>query len=471
MALRLEIVSRHRQSLGERGQIEFGQDGGTIGRSLESDWVLPDGQRFLSSRHASIDFRSGSFYIIDLSTNGVYINDSHAPVGRGKPQRLFSNDRIRIGEYEILVDIDDIDNTKETLMESSHVDPVDVRQRVDAPDPTTYDLVDAYEITGVGIEMLLDEDETDTLTPSGGELTLEFQSGHRRSIASVTDTQALPADALALAPETPPPTPARPAARAASSPPAKAQAPAQSARAAASAPAKAPPAAPSNDKPAAAQAAANSGAYSQALDVLLHGAGLAAKKLDEKDAAQTLLSMGRIVREIIVGLNENLYLRSAHKNMLKQPNTTIQPRSNNPLKFSASTDEALENLLFRKSEEYLQPVAAVRDAFDDIKWHQHALVKALAPAVSNYAAHLDPDRLEERISKGRTGALMGAANKLRYWDLYKDLYVVVTQHPDGELPPQFITELAEAYEHEQTRTRPKREPKSPGNASVKTTAG
>jgi hypothetical protein len=66
---------------------------------------------------------------------------------------------------------------------------------------------------------------------------------------------------------------------------------------------------------------------------------------------------------------------------------------------------------------------------------------------------------------------MGAANKLRYWDLYKDLYVVVTQHPDGELPPQFITELAEAYEHEQTRTRPKREPKSPGNASVKTTAG
>ena len=81
MALRLQIISRHRQGLGERGMREFGHNGGTIGRSLESDWVLPDGQRYLSSRHASIDYRSGSYYIVDTSTNGVYVNDSEQPVG------------------------------------------------------------------------------------------------------------------------------------------------------------------------------------------------------------------------------------------------------------------------------------------------------------------------------------------------------------------------------------------------------
>ena len=90
MALRLQIISRHRQGLGDRSTKEFGRDGGTIGRSLESDWVLPDGQRYISSRHASIDFRSGSYYIVDTSTNGVYVNDSEQPVGRGNPQRLFS---------------------------------------------------------------------------------------------------------------------------------------------------------------------------------------------------------------------------------------------------------------------------------------------------------------------------------------------------------------------------------------------
>mgnify|MGYP003341265172 CR=1 FL=1 len=35
MALRLQIVSRHRQSMGERAMREFGHAGGTIGRSLD----------------------------------------------------------------------------------------------------------------------------------------------------------------------------------------------------------------------------------------------------------------------------------------------------------------------------------------------------------------------------------------------------------------------------------------------------
>src|SRR5688572_33498811 len=115
MPLVLKIVSRHRQSLGERGAMEFGQNGGTIGRSLESDWVLPDGQRYISSRHASIDFRSGSYYIVDTSSNGVYVNDSEAPVGRGKPQRLFNGDRVRLGEYEMAVEIEEVDNTSQQL--------------------------------------------------------------------------------------------------------------------------------------------------------------------------------------------------------------------------------------------------------------------------------------------------------------------------------------------------------------------
>ena len=124
MTLRLQIISRHRQSLGDRAAMEFGQNGGTIGRSLESDWVLPDGQRYLSSRHASIDFRSGSYYVVDTSTNGVYVNDSEQPVGRGNPQRLFTGDRIRIGEYEMSVEITGSDDTRETLVDDGHVDPV-----------------------------------------------------------------------------------------------------------------------------------------------------------------------------------------------------------------------------------------------------------------------------------------------------------------------------------------------------------
>ncbi|HZL94735.1 MAG TPA: type VI secretion system-associated FHA domain protein TagH, partial [Vicinamibacterales bacterium] len=155
--MRLQIISRHRQALGERGSREFGRAGGTIGRSLESDWMLPDSQRYLSSRHASIDYRSGSYYLIDTSTNGVYVNDADRPVGRGNPQRLFTGDRIRIGEYEMSVEIKDEDDTDDQFIDT-HVDPVSEAQRVPPPDPTRIDLVPADEITAVGIEMLISED-------------------------------------------------------------------------------------------------------------------------------------------------------------------------------------------------------------------------------------------------------------------------------------------------------------------------
>ena len=138
--------------------MDFGHNGGTIGRSLESDWVLPDGQRYLSSRHASIDFRSGSYYVVDTSTNGVYVNDAEQPVGRGNPQRLFTGDRVRIGEYEMSVEITDEDDTRETLANDRHIDPVSRAQRVPPPDPTRADMVAPHEITAVGIEMLIDEE-------------------------------------------------------------------------------------------------------------------------------------------------------------------------------------------------------------------------------------------------------------------------------------------------------------------------
>ena len=132
------------------------RSGGTIGRSLESDWVLQDGQRYLSSRHASIDYRSGSYYIVDTSMNGVYVNDSERPVGRGNPQRLFTGDRVRIGEYELQVEVVGEDDTNSQFI-LGHEDPVSRAQRVSPPAPMRGDLVPAHAITAVGIELMLEE--------------------------------------------------------------------------------------------------------------------------------------------------------------------------------------------------------------------------------------------------------------------------------------------------------------------------
>ena len=113
--------------------------------------------------------------------------------------------------------------------------------------------------------------------------------------------------------------------------------------------------------------------------------------------------------------------------------TTIQPQRNNPLKFSASVDEAMTNLLFRQSGEYpAAPSTSVRETFGDIKQHQQSCCPRIRTAVADYIGRLDPEELESKLSNGKRG-IMNAANKLRYWDLYKDLYQVVANAPAGAI--------------------------------------
>jgi type VI secretion system FHA domain protein len=161
----------------------------------------------------------------------------------------------------------------------------------------------------------------------------------------------------------------------------------------------------------------------------------------------------------VLGISENLHLRSEQKNVLRVPTTTIQPQNNNPLKFSAGIEEALNNLLFRQSAEYLTAVDAVRETFTDIKQHQQHMLAALRNAVADYIGRLDPEELERKVAASKSGVLANATNKLKYWDLFKDLYQVVSQRQPGQFPQQFIEEMARAYELEAGRAPPAANPR------------
>jgi predicted component of type VI protein secretion system len=84
--------------------------------------------------------------------------------------------------------------------------------------------------------------------------------------------------------------------------------------------------------------------------------------------------------------------------------------------------------------------------------HQQSLFSALKTALSDYLCRLDPDEIETKYTNGKRGGLMSAANKLKYWDLYKDLYQVVTQQSAGQLPHLFAEDMTRAYEQESARS-------------------
>ena len=77
----------------------------TIGRGEDNDLSLPDPERALSKRHCVVEERNGDYLIVDISTNGTYLNYSGERIGN-IPTPLNDGDVIQLGSYELLVIVD-----------------------------------------------------------------------------------------------------------------------------------------------------------------------------------------------------------------------------------------------------------------------------------------------------------------------------------------------------------------------------
>jgi type VI secretion system FHA domain protein len=415
MPLRLKITSYHARRLKEGHSKEFGVDGGKIGRSLESDWVLQDGKRYVSSHHAAIDFRSGSYYIIDTSRNGVYVNDETTPIGKGNPQRLFDGDRLRIGEYEMVAEVVGDESVDSPLTEEKHVDPVDYKQFVESPDPTGSALVSEHEMTAVGIEDLLLEGASASALKKAA---LKAASGMKLE----SDTAAHQRAKKKANPKNGPQ---------ASKPPEPAQPKLVDV--------------PENESP------------SVALFAFFRGAGLEPRDIGDEEAVMMLHRLGTLTRELMTGLTDALRYRGDIKNKLRVPTTVIQPVCNNPIKFSAGVEEALNTLISEPAAGYLDAVEATREAFQDIENHQEAMRAAMQVAVSDLLERFDPNELKSTFKqREKTSSFISSSSKRRIWKHYAEAYETLATRSAGQLPNSFMEELSKAYGEESVRIKAER---------------
>ncbi|MCR8723337.1 type VI secretion system-associated FHA domain protein TagH [Frigidibacter sp. SLM-1] len=76
----------------------------TIGRGAGNDMVLPDPDRMVSGTHCVIENHNGNVVVVDLSTNGTFLNYGKVPLGK-TPTPLNSGDVLTIGPYELVVEI------------------------------------------------------------------------------------------------------------------------------------------------------------------------------------------------------------------------------------------------------------------------------------------------------------------------------------------------------------------------------
>ena len=122
MKLTMRVTSANQEQLGRDATKTFDARGATIGRAAENDWILPDPDRFVSSKHASIGYGDAGFFFTDMSMNGTYLNGGAEPIGYGNSCELHDGDCLSIGNYEIEVSVDDSEEGA-ALASSSAVAP------------------------------------------------------------------------------------------------------------------------------------------------------------------------------------------------------------------------------------------------------------------------------------------------------------------------------------------------------------
>ena len=383
MPLIIKLVSEHRDLDGDDCVREYYEDGGTIGRSLQNDWILPDPDRYISGRHATIDYRGGMYYLADTSSNGVYMNGEIEPIGKGNPRRLFDGDRMRMGDFEFEISIDKGESLVMPLEPKPTVAPDHIEQFVDEDViETGMQLLDEAEITG--------DDE--------------FQSVLFGKEAPKAEPEPAPVP-----------------------------------------------------EPEAAPASANQAAATKPVDVtaedlfdsFLDGLGISRVELHPAiDRPELMMTAGIILREFVEGTINLLSARANLKNTFRLDQTTVLPRQNNPMKFSENTNDLIKQLLVGAEGEYLGARDAVREANRDLLNHQNAFLDAMNSAFIEFADRFDPDELQEGFDRTAGSKLFAFMNKSKYWDLYKDLYPIMTEKGGGRFPQMFGEEFVRAYERQ-----------------------
>ncbi len=477
MPLRLTITSYHKLTPGQCSEKVLDQGQLTIGRGPDNDWVLPDPERLVSSRHCTILNRDGVYYLTDTSTNGVLLVNAGHRLRRGNSEPLQDGETVRLGEYDILVqlghDIALPGSGNPQTDPFTSFDALMSRQAAGSapafaePAPTPHPAVTAHFQGGSPLDTKPDLFDFLTPPPPGAAPRPDHVPAEQHDFRPPEPVIPPPP---ATTPAPPPaggapliPADWDPFAELLGNTPAPSATPvAQPLPTAEPTPLAMPfadPAITQQPQPASvaaptppASAAASAGG--DLLQAFLRGAGMTQLKVDPAGAEAQMEAIGRSYRGLVEGLVDVLRARASLKGEFRMAQTMIQPVQNNPLKFAPNVDEAMLLLLRRDNQAFMAPDRAVADSFEDLKAHQLAVMAGVQAAIRHLLARFEPAALEARFGKpaGLSGLLPGA-RQAQNWDSFTELYAKILREAEDDFQELFGREFSRAYEEHSARLR------------------
>jgi type VI secretion system protein len=219
---------------------------------------------------------------------------------------------------------------------------------------------------------------------------------------------------------------------------------APAARPAPAAPAATPPVAAAA-APAVAAAPASGPAAAALIAAFLEGAGVPKADLSATDPEAAMRAIGSLFYGLVAGTRDVLMSRAEIKNEMRVEQTMLRARDNNALKFSITAEEAVLALLTPNRPGYKPPLAAVDEAFKDIRSHEMAVMAGVQTALMALLKRFDPAALEARLQKGTFDAILPGARKARFWELFCSTYKEIAREAEDDFQAVFGREFARAY--------------------------
>jgi type VI secretion system FHA domain protein len=473
MNLVLEIMGQSTPGLAGARKV-FGVGGGSIGRAPECDWVLAS--PYVSRHHATVFCIDGVFYIESASENGVAVNTPQSVLPRLERRALKAGDRLFIDEYEISVGLSGAQGSDaEYSSRSPLLDPFSTS---DEPPRAAID-----ELDQIGESNL---DPLKGLSGSSPNTAPRRDSAWNHS-SSLAD-HFTPPPVAPLAPSVlpiaedwnqtefnrPARSPERAKAPAIKDEPSKA-APVPTewgnlaANKVASVPTewdnpaanKAPvePLVPFVPEHTAPRTSWHSGPpvtpavtprVSEPVPMFSAPESRPANaNAMPSPSLQAGAAMDPIMRNMVQGLIEVLRARAEFRNQFRLPVTRVRTGENNPLKFAINADDAMDSLTSRRNAGFMPAAEAFEDAFNDIRFHQLAMLAGMRAGFECVMNRFDPQKLQERFDRQlKHSGFLAVTSKLRYWDLYADWFEELSGDADGAFQRLFGEEFASAYEQQ-----------------------
>jgi type VI secretion system protein len=450
MAIKLRVISDHYRELGENRSRVFGVNGGTIGRAPDNDWVLPDPRRIVSGHHCEIEYRGGSFWLRDTSTNGVFVNESEDPVSTNGPLELQDGDRLRMGDYELIVSVDSridfLPAASEEHSASKHLDEglgadLDVDSLFSHPDPDPSGSMPVRNAFGLKMphERLL-------ARPAGAHPD--------RAPPHVAVDFGVAAPIAAPSPESTPPE----------SPPDWAlstRAVTRRELADAMARRQSRIAARQQVQPFHQQASTWSDLNSS-LQAFCRGAGIEPGALSPEAQAMLPLVAGQLLREAVVGLTDLAQAR-AKSAPAQVAGNSATPSGTNPLRSSSGVDQALLRLFESHGRVHGGPVDSLRDVLQEARDHEAAMQAGLHAGLDAILGQLSPDNVAAQFGPGGARSVAPGQDPMpKYWEYYADFHRMLTQHAVDGLPHPFAEAFAQAYANAREELRSGRRDRDAG---------